>query len=419
MNIVVIGSGVVGMTTAWRLARDGHRVTVIDRAPATAQGASHANGAQLSYSYVAPLAAPSVWFDLPKYLFGGQSPVRFRPTLDLFQYRWLLKFLAACTTREALATTDKLLRLAYLSRDVLHAANDIHALDFVWSRAGKLVLQGSVAGLANARAQVEYQSRLGSVQQVLDREGCLKIEPALKSIAHRIHGGVYTPDEEAGDPYRLCMGIESLLSGDNSGVQFVYGARVRRLLRAGNRLLGVETSHGDVLEADAYVLAAGVASRRLGLTAGLDLPIYPIKGYSLSLPIAKDEAAPRVSVTDTTYKVVYARLGDRLRVAGMADIVGLDDSIDPDRLGQLVDQARETFPAASTWQQMEPWTGLRPATPKGLPILNGSGLDNLLLNVGHGALGFTLAFGSAEVIAASLAGRPSPVPVEDFALSAA
>lgn len=354
MDVVVIGSGVVGMTTAWRLARDGHRVTVVDRAPATAQGASHANGAQLSYSYVAPLANPAVWFDLPKYLFGRKSPMRFRPTLDLFQYRWLLKFMAACTQREALATTDKLLRLAYLSRDVLHAAADIRGLDFAWNKAGKLVVQGSDAGLAGARAQVEYQSRLGSVQQVLDTEACLRLEPALRGIAHRIVGGVYTADEEAADPYRLCQGIEGLLSGDNSGVNFVYGAKVRRLLRSGSRLLGVETADGDVLEADAYVLAAGVASRRLGLTAGLDLPIYPIKGYSLSLPIANDAAAPRVSVTDTEYKVVYARLGEKLRVAGMADIVGIDDSIDPRRLGQLVAQARETFPQASSWNQMEP-----------------------------------------------------------------
>jgi D-amino-acid dehydrogenase len=419
MDIVVIGSGVVGMTTAWRLARDGHRVTVVDRASATAQGASHANGAQLSYSYVAPLASPSVWFDLPKYLFGRRSPVRFRPTFDPFQYRWLLKFLAACSQQEAFATTDKLLRLAYLSRDVLHGALDIHGLDFVWNRAGKLVLQGSEAGLIGARMQAEYQNQRGSMQQVLDREGCLKVEPALKGIAHRIVGGVYTVDDEAADPYRLCQGIEGLLSGGNSGVRFVYGAKARRLLRSGKRLLGVETAAGDVLEADAYVLAAGVASRRLGLTAGLDLPIYPIKGYSLSLPIANDAAAPRVSVTDTQYKVVYARLGEKLRVAGMADIVGIDDSIDPRRLGQLIAQARETFPAASTWQQMEPWTGLRPATPKGLPILNASGIDNLLLNVGHGALGFTLAFGSAEVIAAALAGRPLPVPAEDFALAAA
>ncbi len=419
MNIVVIGSGVVGMTTAWRLARDGHSVTVVDRAPTTAQGASHANGAQLSYSYVAPLANPGVWFDLPKYLFGRNTPMRFRPTFDLFQYRWLLKFMAACTREQALITTDRLLRLAYLSRDVLHNAEDIRGLDFTWSRAGKLVVQGSAAGLDAARAQVDYQSRRGSVQQVLDREACLKLEPALNSIAHRIVGGVYTPDEEAADPYRLCQGIEGLLSGDNSGVKFVYGAKVRRLLRSGRRLLGVETASGDVLEADAYVLAAGVASRRLGLTAGLDLPIYPIKGYSLSLPIANDAATPRVSITDTDYKIVYARLGEKLRAAGMADIVGLDDSIDPRRLGQLVAQARETFPQASTWQQMEPWTGLRPATPKGLPILNASGIDNLLLNVGHGALGFTLAFGSAEVIAAAVSGRSSPVPEQDFALAAA
>lgn len=418
MDVVVIGSGVVGMTTAWRLARDGHRVTVVDRAPATAQGASRANGAQLSYSYVAPLAGPGVWFDLPKFLFGRDSPVRFRPGLDLFQYRWLLKFLAACTRSEALATTRKLLRLAYLSRDVLHDAADIRALDFHWRQAGKLVVYGSAEGLSGARAQAEYQSRFGSRQQVLDREGCLAVEPALQSIAGRLHGGVFTADDEAADPYRLCQGIEAMLSGDNHGVRFVYGRKVRRLLREGRRLRGVETADG-VIEADAYVLAAGVASRRLGLSAGLDLPVYPIKGYSLSLPIANDAAAPRVSITDTAQKLVYARLGSALRVAGMADIVGPSDRIDPARLEQLTRQARETFPQASTWQELSPWTGLRPATPKGLPVLGESGLDNLLLNTGHGALGFTLAFGSAEAIAAQIAGRPAPVPMEDFSLKAA
>lgn len=418
MNIVVIGSGVVGMTTAWRLARDGHRVTVLDHAHASGLGASHANGAQLSYSYVAPLASPSVWFELPKLLLGPDSPMRFRPGFELFQYRWLLKFLAACTRREALATTEKLLRLAYLSRDVLHQAAEIRALDFIWRRAGKLVLQGSADGLAAARRQAEFQSRLGSVQKTLDRDGCLAVEPALKPIAHRIAGGIYTADDEAADPYRLCQGLESLLSGDNSGVQFAYSRKVRRLLRAGSRLLGIETADG-VIEADAYVLAAGVASRRLGLSAGLDLPIYPIKGYSLSLPIANDDAAPRISITDSAHKVVYARLGDRLRVAGMADFVGEDGGIDPARLAQLARQARETFPAASDWQQLTPWTGLRPATPKGLPVLGASGIDNLLLNAGHGALGFTLAFGSAEVIAARLAGREAPVPEGDFSLQAA
>lgn len=418
MDVVVIGSGVVGMTTAWRLARDGHRVTVVDRAHAAAQGASQANGAQLSYSYVAPLAGPGVWFELPKFLFGRDSPVRFRPGLDLFQYRWLLKFLAACTKSEVLATTEKLLRLAYLSRDVLHGAEDIRSNDFNWRQAGKLVVYGSAEGLALARAQAEYQSRFGSKQQILDRQGCLAVEPALHAIAGRIHGGVYTADDEAADPYRLCQGIETMLSGDNHGVRFVYGRKVRRLLREGRRLRGVETAEG-MIEADAYVLAAGVASRRLGLSAGLDLPIYPIKGYSLSLPIANDAAAPRVSITDTAQKLVYARLGNALRVAGMADIVGQSDSLDPARLEQLTRQARDTFPQAASWRDLSPWTGLRPATPKGLPILGDSGLDNLLLNTGHGALGFTLAFGSAEAIAARLGGRPAPVPLQDFSLQAA
>ena len=418
MDVTVIGSGVVGLTTAWRLARDGHRVTVVDAARGGGLGASHANGAQLSYSYVAPLAGPLVWLELPKLLLHRNSPMRFRPGLDPFQYRWLAKFLAACTGRTALATTERLLRLAFLSRDVLHGAAEIAALDFVWRRAGKLVLLGGAEDLAAARRQMEFQSRLGSVQQILDRDACLDLEPALKPIAGRIAGGVYTADDEAADPYRLCRGLESLLAGDDGGVRFAYGCRVRRLLRAGKRLLGVETDKG-VVEADAYVLAAGVASRRLGSSAGLDLPIYPVKGYSLSSPVANDDAAPRVSITDGARKVVYARLGDRLRVAGMADIVGLDDSIDPRRLALLARQARETFPAAADWQQLAPWAGLRPATPKGLPIVGASGIENLLLNVGHGALGFTLAFGSAEMIAARIAGRDTVVPADDFSLRVA
>jgi len=418
MDVIVIGAGVVGLTTAWRLARDGHRVQVIDRAAAAGQGTSRANGAQLSYSYVAPMADPSVWAALPKYLFGPDSPMRFRPGIDWRQYHWLLKFLAACTRREALATTEKLLRLSFLSRDELHQARDLHALDFAWQRTGKLVVYSSVAGLAAAQAQAEFQHGLGCRQQLLDGDGCLVVEPALAAIAGRIVGGIFTPDDEAADPYALCAGLADLLAGPTYGVQFHYARQVVRLRRAGNRLAGVETGAG-LFTADAYVLAAGLQSRALAAAVGLALPIYPIKGYSLSLPVANDDAAPRVSVTDTLHKIVYARLGGILRVAGMADLVGADEHLDADRLAQLVRQARQTFPQATVAPAAGPWCGLRPATPKGLPLLGDSGIDNLLLNAGHGALGLTLAFGSAAVIAAALAGRPSPVPLADFSHRAA
>ncbi len=417
MHVLVIGAGIIGMTTAWALARDGHRVTVLDGGPEPATGASQANGAQLSYSYVAPLAGPSMWQDLPKLLFGRDAPVRFRPGLDVRQYRWGLKFLAACTGRRARGTTQALLRLAFLSRDTLAAARDVLALDFDHVQAGKLVVYSSAESFAAASTQAQFQHTLGCRQDILDATACLALEPALAGIAHRLVGGIFTPDDAAADPRKLCHGLLHLLEGHNGGVQFHFNTPVIRLLREDRQLSGVETANG-VFRADAYVLAGGIRSADLARGIGLDLPLYPIKGYSLTLDIANENAAPRVSVTDYRNKVVYARLGQRLRVAGMADIVGSDMALEPDRVAQLSRQAAETFPVAPPDAASQPWCGLRPATPSGRPILGQSGIDGLWLNVGHGALGLTLAFGSAAVIAAGLGGRPAPLAMADYALHA-
>ncbi|MBP7063370.1 D-amino acid dehydrogenase [Ferrovibrio sp.] len=417
MHVLVIGAGVIGMTTAWALARDGHQVTVLDAGPEPASGASHANGAQLSYSYVAPLAGPSIWKDLPKLLFGRDAPVRFRPGLDLRQYRWGLRFLAACTAGKARRTTQALLRLAFLSRDVLAGARDLQGLDFDHVQAGKLVVYSSAESFAAAAAQARFQNALGCKQDVLDAAACLALEPALRPIAGRLVGGIFTPDDAAADPRKLCHGLLHLLEGHNNGVAFHFNTPVIRLLREGQRLAGVETANGR-FRADAYVLAGGIQSAELARGIGLDLPLYPIKGYSLTLDIANENAAPRVSVTDYGNKVVYARLGQKLRVAGMADIVGADMALEPDRVTQLSRQAAATFPVAAPEAAQQPWCGLRPATPGGRPILGHSGIDGLWLNVGHGALGLTLAFGSAASIAAGIAGRPELLDMADFALHA-
>ncbi|WP_291007975.1 D-amino acid dehydrogenase [Ferrovibrio sp.] len=416
MHVVVIGAGVIGMSTAWALARDGHRVTVLEAGPEPATGTSHANGAQLSYSYVAPLANPGIWADLPKLLFGPGAAVRFRPGLDLQQYRWGLQFLRACNTDMARSTIQALLRLAFLSRDILTNAGDIAGLDFDHVQAGKLVVYSDAASLQAAAGLAQYQNTLGCQQQVLDRDGCLAREPALRHMGHRITGGIYTPDDAAGDPYKLCLGLAGLLGGHNGGVDFRFNTRVISLLRAGNRIGGVETEAG-IVQGDAYVLAGGLDSRALALPIGIDLPIYPIKGYSFTLDVADEAEAPRVSITDYANKIVYARLGNRLRIAGMADIVGADHSLDSSRVQQLERQAGEAFKLPPGPRRA--WCGLRPATPTGRPVLGASGLENLWLNVGHGALGFTLAFGSAAVIAALLGQREAPVPLADFALHAA
>ncbi len=398
MKIIVIGAGVVGLATAWRLSRAGHEVTVVDSAASAGAGTSFANGAQLSYSYVAPLADPSVWGQLPKLLTDPDSPVQFRPGADLFQYRWLLQFLAACNQRQAHATIDRLGTIADLSKHILHDSQELRTADFSWTRTGKLVVYSSEKSFAAARQHAEYQAQGGVDKRAVSREECLAIEPALASIGDRIVGGLFSPGDEAGDALMLCREFERLLTEAERPATFLYGTTVTRLVREKGVLRGLETSRGH-LEADLYVLAAGVQSRALGRTAGLDLPIYPIKGYSFSVPVAAPAAAPTVSITDAMRKVVLARLGETLRIAGAADLVGENLSIDTRRVGKLLADARSDFPDAADWSNPVLWSGLRPATPTGQPMIGESGVERLLLNVGHGALGFTLALGSAELLA--------------------
>ncbi len=416
MRVLILGAGVTGLTTAQALAAEGHAVTVVDAEPRAGHGASFANGGQLSYSYVAPFAGPGVIGKVPGWLLDPDGPLRFRPQPDPGQWKWLIAFLAACNPSTAETTTRRLLLLSMLSRDLMAEFAARAPFDFAFAPAGKLVLQPDAAAMAGARRQVELQAGLGSAQQALSREECLALEPALAHIARRIAGGIHTPGEDAGDCRMFCEGLAQSLTRSNAAITLQMGTRVTQLIRAEGRVRGAVTTAG-VIEADAVVLALGTGARALARPLGLDLPIYPLKGYSLTLPIARDEAAPRLSVTDSAAKVVYARLGQSLRVAGMADVVGYSTALEEKRLSTLIRQARAAFPEASDWQELNPWAGLRPATPTGLPIL-GRAPENpgLFLNLGQGSLGFTLAMGSAAVLAAEIAGRPPPIPLEGFRL---
>ena len=416
MKVLVFGAGVAGVACAWYLWRDGHEVTVLERNEGVGLETSFANGGPLSYSYVAPLASPSVIPKIPPWLLRRDSPLRFRPAIDPDQWRWCLEFLAACNRRTADLTTERLLRLSFYSRSLMHELVRTQSMEFDYLQNGKLVVHTQRESLESARRLMEFQRTLGAEQRVLDPRECVEIEPALEHMAPRITGAIYTPSEDVGDNYKFCSELQRLMTAGPNPVAYRFGTEVQRLLPWEGRLMGVETSAG-VLEADAYVLALGTNAPYLLKPLGIRVPVYPLKGYSLSLPVKSEGGAPRISVTDFARKVVYARIGDELRVAGMADLSGKRAEIDVERVGQLVDEVRAAFPHASDFSSLKPWCGMRPATPKGTPVLGASGYANLWLNVGHGAMGFTLALATGRVVADLAAGRQAAIPLDGFTLN--
>jgi D-amino-acid dehydrogenase len=418
MHICVIGAGVVGLTTAYFLQAEGHTVTVVDRGAGPASGASRANGAQLSYSYVAPLADASVPPQLLALLLARDSPLKLHLQLDRAQWSWGWAFLRVANAPAARATTVALLQLAELSREFIEPLIEGEGIDCAFTRGGKLVVYPDAASLAAAKAQVEYQAALGSVQQMLDRDQCVQREPALEPYAAQIVGGVWTPTDAAADCGAFCDQLARLLS--QRGVEFIHSRAVDRfdMDRGSVRALVTSGEGAAPLRADAYVLAAGVESARLASTAGLALPIYPLKGYSITVK-PFEAKLPRVSITDTRRKVVFAPLGDRVRVAGFVEVGGDATSIPPARIGALLDAAREVLGYRAVDGDLRPWAGQRPATPAGRPMLGRTAVSNLFLNVGQGALGWTLAAGCARLVCDAVAGRAPTIDPTPFAAPAA
>lgn len=398
-HVCVLGAGIIGLATAWELVRNGHTVTVIDSAQAAGTGSSAANGAQLSYSYVQPLADPTIWRQLPKLLLSSDSPMKLQLQFDPRQWAWGLRFLAACRASVSQSTTAYLLTLAAESRAGFERLITQEQLDCDLSSTGKLVLYPDSASLAAAQRQMALQNSLGSEQHVLSPAEAVQVEPALATYALRIAGAIHTPSECAADCFKVCQELQRLLVA--RGVRFIFDTSVKQLVRKGNRIVSARTSR-DAIEADAFVVALGSDSARLANSVGLNTPVYPLKGYSITVPATA--AAPRVNVTDVSRKVVFARIGERLRVAGFAELVGHNRTVEPGRIQALLSSLKDVFPHLKATTEVSPWAGLRPATPTGRPVLGhlASSPTNLFFNTGHGALGFTLAFGSAERVAREL-----------------
>lgn len=416
MKVCVLGAGVAGMTSAYFLWRAGHDVTVVERNAGVGLETSYANGGQLSYSYVAPLAGPGVLPKLPPWLMRRDSPLRFSPRLDFYQWRFCVQFVLACTAAQSALTTRRLLRLSFYSRRLMHEMVAKEPLDFDYVRNGKLVFYSDEAAFQGAVATMDYQRSLGCEQEALDRDGCVAIEPALKHVAHEIAGGIYTPSEDAGDCYHFCTSLERVMRAGPDPVKFELDTQVTSLLHSGDSITSVETNRHPIA-ADRYVVTLGAQSVFLLRPIGIDAPIYPLKGYSLTLPIPAGAEAPFVSITDHKRKVVYARLGDELRVAGLADVTNYRADLDPARIEVLVRQVRDTFPAGADFDRIKPWCGLRPATPHGTPVLGRTRYSNLLLNIGHGALGFTLACGCGKIMADLAGGNEPEISLDGFTLA--
>ena len=407
-QIIVIGGGVVGLTSAWWLAEAGYRVSLLERAPEVGSGSSYGNGGQLSYRYVSPLADEGVPLKALQWMFQDTGPLHFRPEADLRQYRWLASFLAHCRADVNRKTTAKLLELGELSRQGMKQLEVTVPLEeFDWRDAGKLVVYRS-------REVFEKAAGKPGAGEIWSASECAAREPALAAAEPLLAGGIYNSGEAVADCHAFCVALAARLREHPRFDGFIHG-EARRLLADKGRITGIETDQG-ILQADSYVLAAGIQSRTLSDTVGISLPLYPLKGYSLTAPIRADDVAPEISVTDFERKVLYARIGDKLRVAAMVDMVGEDLSHTPKRVEGLTRQVKETMPRAADYSQLSVWAGLRPATPSSAPIIGATPYGNLWLNVGHGPLGFTFACGSASLLAGAIKGEAPPFALDGLTL---
>lgn len=387
MKVVVLGAGVVGVTTAWYLRQAGHEVQVLERREGPGLETSFANGGQISADHAAPWAKPGVPMQALKWMLQEDAPLLFRLRADPAQWRWGLQFLRNCTAARFRDNASRLQRLGRYSRAELQALRRETGLQYDQVARGILVLY---------TAGREFEAGMKT------RDECVAIEPAVAPIKHRLIGGRYHPDDESGDAYKFTTGLAKLCEA--KGVVFDFGVSIERILADNGKITAVKTRTSSI-KADAFVLALGSYSPLLARPLGIDLPIYPLKGYSVTMPVKDPAAAWTVSLSDEAHKLVLSRLGDRLRIAGTAELNGYNTDINRVRCEAIVKRVTTLFPDAGDASKAEYWTGLRPATPTNLPCVGPTRYPNLFLNTGHGTLGWTHACGSGRILADLVSGR--------------
>jgi len=404
-----MGSGVIGTTTAWYLARAGFEVTVVDRQPGPALETSFANAGQVSPGYASPWAAPGVPLKAFKWLFQQHAPLAIRPGLDPRQYTWLLRMLANCTSARYARNKARMVRLSEYSRDCLDELVQATGIAYEGRRLGTVQLFRSQAQLDGAAKDVAVLDQYGVPYQLLDPAGIARYEPALAQAPVQLVGALRLPNDQTGDCNLFTQRLEAMAR--QAGVEFRYNTRVEAIHGDGHRVSGVRLN-GKLEKADRYVLALGSYSPQLVAPLGLDLPVYPLKGYSLTLPITDAAMAPVSTVLDESYKVAITRFDARIRVGGMAEVAGYDLSLNPRRRQTLERVVGDLYPKGGALEAAQFWTGLRPATPDGTPIVGATPLSNLYTNTGHGTLGWTMACGSGRYLADLMAGQAPAIDPE-------
>jgi D-amino-acid dehydrogenase len=409
VKIIVLGSGVIGTTSAYYLARAGHEVTVIDRQPAAGLETSFANAGEVSPGYATPWAGPGIPLKAIKWLMMRYSPLVVRPKLDPQMWRWLFEMLLNCTHSRFEVNKGRMLRLAEYSRDCMIALRAETGIAYDQRTQGTLQLFRSQKQVDSAGQDMEILKRYAVPHTLLGADACLQAEPALAHVRGKFVGGLLLPGDETGDCFKFTQALAGMAEG--LGVQFKYGVEIERLQCEQGEITGVVTSNG-ILNADRFVLALGSYSPLLLKDVGLRIPVYPVKGYSITMPIADAACAPESTVMDETYKVAITRLGDRIRVGGTAEIAGYDLALRESRRQTLVHSVSDLFPGGGMIDQAEFWTGLRPMTPDGTPVIGPTRYRNLFLNTGHGTLGWTMACGSAKMLADLMSGMTPAIATD-------
>ena len=412
MRVIVLGSGVVGVTTAYYLALAGHEVTVIDRQPGPALETSFANAGQISPGYASPWAAPGIPLKAAKWLFQRHAPLSIKPDGSLFQLQWMWEMYRNCDPARYAVNKERMVRLAEYSRDCMRQLRRDTGIAYEGRQQGTVQLFRTQQQFDSAAKDIEVLREAGVAYEVLQGAQLAAAEPALANVSHKLVGGLRLPNDETGDCQLFTTRLTAMAR--DLGVRFEFDTTVRRLEQAGGEIAGIVTDKG-LFTAEQYVLATGSHTRAL-LQRWFPVPVYPMKGYSLTVPIVDAARAPVSTILDETYKIAVTRFDDRIRVGGMAELSGFNLELNPRRRETLELVVNDLFPGAGDTAQASFWTGLRPMTPDSTPIVGATPLRNLFLNTGHGTLGWTMAAGSAMVIADLVGGKTPAIRADDLAV---